>query len=280
MKKIGMMLVVLLLMILVAGCSGSSNEEASVEEATTEESAVEKEPLNLVIACAETTQALVDAVIPVMEEKGYQMTYQMFDNNVNTMVATNDESVDGLFLVHKPFMENFNKANDADLVMMEPHVFAVGMGVFSERYESIENLPEGASVAIMNDAMNMDRGLRVFSDAGYIKLSEDVERATLLDIEENPMGLNFVEMDQTQTVRSLQDMDAVVAFFSHMKNAGKDFDNYIIRDQRPENYPQGVIVKEKNADAQWAKDLVDAFRSEEIRAFADDYYGGLYEYID
>ncbi|SFH65762.1 D-methionine transport system substrate-binding protein [Tindallia magadiensis] len=280
MKKVGIMLVVLLLMTLMAGCSGSSNEEVSVEDAATEESAVEKEPLNLVIACAETTQALVDAVVPVMEEKGYQMTYQMFDNNVNTMVATNDESVDGLFLVHKPFMENFNKANDADLVMLEPHVFAVGMGVFSERYESIEELPEGASIAIMNDAMNMDRGLRIFSDAGYLKLAEDVERVTLLDIEENPKGLNFIEMDQTQTVRSLQDMDAVVAFFSHMKNAGKDFDNYMIRDQSPENYPQGVIVKEKNADAQWAKDLVDAFRSEEIRAFADDYYGGLYEYID
>lgn len=275
MKKILSLLTVFLLVFSLAGCANSQNElETSIEAAS------ESEKVDIVIACAETTQALVDAVVPVMKEKGYNLTYQMFDNNVNTLVATNDESVDGLFLVHKPFMENFNNANQADLIMLEPHVFAVGMGLFSEKYESIEDLPDGASISLMNDAMNMDRALRIFSDAGLIKLKEGTDKATLLDITENPKNFKFVEMDQTQTVRSLQDMDASVAFFSHMKNANKDFKSYLIRDQHPENYPQGVIVKAKNSDAQWAKDLVEAFRSDEIRAFANDYYGGLYEYID
>ncbi|WXR63107.1 DUF169 domain-containing protein [Peptostreptococcaceae bacterium AGR-M142] len=68
-------------------------------------------------------------------------------------------------------------------------------------------------------------------------------------MKENKKNFKFVEMDQTQTVRSLEDMDASVAFFSHMKNANKDFKSYLIRDQYPQNYPQGVIVKDKNKDA-------------------------------
>jgi D-methionine transport system substrate-binding protein len=271
MKKILSLLTVFLLLIFVAGCSNSNGAQ---------EPATENKKVDIVIACAETTQALVDAVVPVMKEKGYNVTYQMFDNNVNTMVATNDESVDALFVVHKPFMENFNNANKADLVMLEPHVFSVGMGLFSEKYEKVEDLPNGASISIMNDAMNMDRALRIFSDAGLIKIKAGIDKVTLLDIEENPKNFKFTEMDQTQTVRSLQDMDAVVAFFSHMKNANKDFKAYLIRDQHPEYYPQGVVVKAKNSDAQWAKDLVESFRSDKVRTFANDHYGGLYEYIE
>lgn len=272
MKKIFLMMLLVLLTVSFVGCSDDASQEDGEK--------VEETKTKITIACAETTQALVDAVVPVMEEKGYDVEYQLFDNNVNTLVATNDESVDSLFLVHKPFMENFNKSNEGDLVMIEPHIFAVGMGLFSEKYDSIEEMPDGASIAIMNDSMNMDRGLRIFSDAGLITIKEDVDKCTLLDIVENPHNFKFVEMDQTQTVRSLQDMDGAIAFFSHMKNADKDFNSYIIRDEHPEYYPQGVIVKDKNKDAKWVKDLVESFRSEEIREFANEYYGGLYEYID
>jgi len=232
------------------------------------------------IACAETTQALVAAVVPVMAKKGYNVTYQIFDNNVNTLFAVNDGSLDALMLVHKPFMKIFNDRNKGDLVMIEPHMFAVGMGLFSERYSSIDNLPEKASIAIMNDSMNMDRGLRILEDAGLISIDPSKKTATLIDISENPKHFKFVEMDQTQTVRSLQDMDAAIAFFSHMKNANKDFNTYLLKDNRTDRYPQGVIVKAENAQAQWAHDLVEAFRSEAIRAFAYEHYGGLYEYFD
>ncbi len=272
MKKMFLMLLLVLLMLSFVGCGAGVSEK--------NEGNVEDEKINITIACAETTQALVDAVVPIMEEKGYHVEYQLFDNNVNTLVATNDGSVDSLFLVHKPFMENFNKSNEGDLVMLEPHIFAVGMGLFSEKYSSIGEMPDGASIAIMNDSMNMDRALRIFSDAKLLTLKEGVDKYTLLDIVENPHNFNFVEMDQTQTVRSLQDMDGAVAFFSHMKNADKDFNSYLIRDQHPENYPQGVIVKVKNKDAKWAEDLVESLRSDEIRKFSDEYYGGLYEYID
>lgn len=234
---------------------------------------------DITIACAETTQALVDAIVPVMAEKGYNVTYKVFDNNVNTLVATNDGSIDSVMLVHKPFMETFNTSNNGDLVMVEPYVFSVGMGLYSEKYKSIEELPNGATIAIINDAMNMDRGLRILRDGGLITLKDNVEKYSLLDIQENPHNFQFKDMDQTQTVRSLTDVDAAIAFFSHMRNADKDFNSYLIRDKNPKNFPQGVVVKAKNSEAKWVSDLVDSFRSEEIQSFAEEHYGGLYEYV-
>jgi D-methionine transport system substrate-binding protein len=269
-KKIAVLLFLSITILTLVACGGNADNSGNANN----------EKTDITIACAETTQAMVEAVVPLMAEKGYNVTYQLFDNNVNTLVATNDGSVDSVFLVHKPFMENFNESNDGDLLMLEPHVFAVGMGLFSEKYNSIDEIPDGASIAIINDSMNMDRGLRILRDGGLITLTDNIEQATLIDITENPHGLQFVEMDQTQTVRSLQDMDGVIAFFSHMKNADKDFNSYLIRDQHPEEYPQGVVVKAENADAPWARDLVEAFRSDEMREFTGDHYGGLYEYID
>lgn len=128
--------------------------------------------------------------------------------------------------------------------------------------------------------MNMDRALRILASGGLITLEEDVEQCSTTDIKENPKELQFMDMDQTQTVRSLEDTDAVVAFFSHMRNAGKDFNTYLLRDSDPNAYPTALVVKEENKDAQWAIDLNNAFLNDDIKAFAEEYYGGLYEYYE
>ena len=268
-KRWGWVLLLCISILVMSGCGGNKAGDAKTAGKKTE----------ITIACAETTQSLVNAVVPVMAEKGYKVTYKVFDNNKNTLVAANDGSVDCVLVVHKPFMESFNKAVNGDLVMLQPYLYTVGMGLYSEKYKSVAEIPDGATIAIMNDAMNMDRGLRILSDAGLISLKDNTDKASVLDIAKNPHNFKFRDMDQTQTVRALADVDASIAFFSHMRNANKDFKAYLIRDRHPEDYPQGVVVKAGNKDAQWAADLVSAFRSEKIRSFAQEYYGGLYEYI-
>jgi len=262
-------------LLIAAGCGGST---AGKDTKNTAPNSAKK--TEITIACAETTQALVAAVVPLMAEKGYKVTYKDFDNNKNTLVATNDGSMDAVMLVHRPFMEMFNKAGGGDLVMLKPYIYTVGMGLYSEKHKKIDQLPEGATIALMNDAMNMDRALRILADAGLITFKDKTDKASLIDIASNPRKLKFRDMDQIQTVRALPDVDASIVFFSHMRNANKDFKSFLARDKHPENYPQGVVVKTKNENEQWAKDLVSAFRSEKVKKFATEHYGGLYEYIN
>ena len=268
-KKIGLAFLLGVSIVAMTGCGGNKPSDPN--------SAAKK--TDITIACAETTQAMVSAIVPVMAEKGYKVTVKLFDNNKNTLVAANDGSVDAVLVVHKPFMESFNQANKGDLVMVKPYLYTVGMGLYSEKYKSIDQIPNGATIAIMNDAMNMDRALRILADAGLVTFKDNTDKASVLDIAKNPRNFKFRDMDQTQTVRSLADVDASVAFFSHMKNANKDFKSYLIRDKHPENYPQGVVVKGKNADAPWVADLVNAFRSEKIQKFTQEHYSGLYETV-
>ena len=156
-KKIALLALTAALVFALSGCGNTATDPG---ESTPEQTGQDtKTEIN--IACVETTQALVDAVVPVMEEKGYTLTYTLFDNNMNTLTATNDGSVDGVFVVHKAFMDSFNQANSADLVMLEPYVYTSGMGLFSEKYDSVDAIPDGATIAIPNDAMNMDRALRI-----------------------------------------------------------------------------------------------------------------------
>lgn len=270
MKLKKLMMVVMIVAMSLALCACSSDSDAG--------NAGDNDKKEVHIACVETTQALVDKVVPLMEAKGYTMDYEVFDNNMNTLTACYDGSVDGVFVVHKPFMESFNQANNGDLVMLQPYVYTSYMGLFSEKYDSIEAIPDGASIAIANDAMNMDRALRILESAGLITLEEGVEQYSVANIKDNPKNLQLMDMDQTQLVRSIADVDGIVAFFSHMQKAGKDFNTYLARDYDPEAYPTALVVKAANEDAQWAKDLNDAFLSDEIKAFAQEYYGGLYEY--
>lgn len=268
-KRFGLVVLLCLSVAAMAGCGGK--KEAPSKTADKKE---------ITIACAETTQDLVAAVVPLMAEKGYKVSYKVFDNNKNTLVAANDGSVDAVMVVHKPFMKSFNEANKGDLVMVQPYLYTVGMGLYSEKYKNVNDLPNGATIALMNDAMNMDRALRILSDGGLITLKENTVKATVLDIAQNPHNFKFKDMDQTQTVRALPDVDASISFFSHMRNANRDFKSYLIRDKQPEKYPQGVVVKAANSEAKWATDLVSAFRDEKIRKFAQEHYGGLYEYIN
>lgn len=258
-KKIGVVLMIMVLCFSLFACGGEDKKEIK-------------------IACVETTQAMVKEAVPALEKQGYTVTYEVFDNNMNTLAACNDGSVDAVFVVHKPFMESFNAGNDADLVMLEPYVYTVSMGLFSEKYDSVDKIPNGATIAIPNDAMNMDRALRILQTGKLITLKEGVEQYSTTDITSNPKNIKITPVDQTQCVRSLQDCDGAVAFFSHMKNAGKDFSKYLVKDGDPTKYPTALVVKADNEDAKWAKDVNAAFLTDEMKEFVKDYYGGLYEY--
>ena len=100
------------------------------------------------------------------------------------------------------------KAMDQDLAMVKPYGMYTGIGLYPEKYNSVDEIPDGSEIAVMNDATNEDVALRILEDAGLIKISDDVELATVADITENSKNLDIIEMEQAQTVTALDDMAA------------------------------------------------------------------------
>ncbi|MEZ9856653.1 MetQ/NlpA family ABC transporter substrate-binding protein, partial [Vibrio breoganii] len=109
---------------------------------------------------------------------------------------------------HQPFLDNFNANHDSQLVSIGRSIL-MRMGVYSNKYTSLDSIPENARIAIPNDPTNGGRGLLLLEDAGLISLKDNAGfNASLNDIVSNPKNIRFVEVDAAQLPRSLDDVDA------------------------------------------------------------------------
>ena len=92
-------------------------------------------------------------------------------DNVQPNSALAAKEVDANFFQHVPYMEQFNSNNDAELVPIVPIYFA-NYGVYAKEYNSMDELPEGAVIAIANDISNIDRSLTLLAQHDVITLQE------------------------------------------------------------------------------------------------------------
>lgn len=248
------------------GCSKESKEES-------------KEKKLIKIGGTEISQVSYNAMKEDYESKGYKTEFVMFDSNPVVLEACNNNEIDIALGQHKKFVESFNKNKKGNLEVVKPYGYYTGIGLYSEKHKKIEDIKDNSSIAIMNDAMNMDIGLKVLQDAGLIKLSKKSEGSyTIADIVENPKNLKIIDMDQAQTVRSLQDMDAALVFFTHMHNAGKDSKSYLIRDKESINCPMGPIAKKENSSEKWATDFASCLRIPKVQNEIEKSFPGVFTF--
>ncbi|WP_101772236.1 MetQ/NlpA family ABC transporter substrate-binding protein [Peptostreptococcus faecalis] len=224
------------------------------------------------------SQVTYEAIKPEYEKLGYTTEFVMFDSNPVVLEACNSGEVDIALGQHKKFVESFNESKGADLDMATPYGYYTGIGLYSEKYKSVDDIPNGSEIAIMNDPMNMGIALRILQDSGLIKLNDKIESPTVADIVENKKNLKIIEMEQAQTVTALKDMAGACIFFTHMSNAGKDPASYLARDKDMINFPMGVIVKKENAESKWTTDFAKLFKEESVKEKVDKKYPGVFEF--
>lgn len=224
------------------------------------------------------SEVTYNAIKEDFEKLGYKTEFVLFDANPVVLEACNSGEVDMALGQHIKFVKSFNENNSGDLDMAKPYGYYTGIGLYSEKFDSIEDIPDNAEIAIMNDAMNMDIALSILQENNLIKLDDKVDTYTVADIVENPKNLKIVDMDQAQTVTALEDMDAACVFFTHMANAGKDPASYIARDSQLINYPMGVIVKEENVESDWAVDFAKGFKNENVQNEINEAFPGVFTF--
>jgi D-methionine transport system substrate-binding protein len=140
------------------------------------------------------------------------------------------------------------------------NTFRSPQGVYSVKYKSLAELPEGAKVAIANDPSNGARGLMILALHGAIKLRDPTNVAsTVADITDNPKKLHFLELDAAQLPRSLQDVDLVSINNNFAVQAGLDPAKDAIARENPDGPWVNILaVHEEDKDKPWVKQLIDA----------------------
>ena len=238
-----------------------------------------KDPQVIKIGVTSVSNITYEAIKDHYEKMGYKTEAIMFDSNPVLLEALASGEIDMSLGQHKFFVNNFSKSKGTEIKVVKPYAYFTGIGLYSDKYKSLEEIPEGATVAIMNDSMNMNVGLQLLQDAGFITLN-DVEAATIADIKENKKNIKIIDMEQQQTVSALKDVDAATIFFTHMSNAGLDPSSYLIRDNVMINYPMGPIVKAENAEADWAVAYAKCFKLEEVQKAIEEKLPGVFEFYE
>ncbi|WP_213810720.1 MetQ/NlpA family ABC transporter substrate-binding protein [Jeotgalicoccus sp. WY2] len=216
---------------------------------------------------------MTDVVEIVAEniEEPYTVKLVEVADNIQYNEVFNDEA-DASFAQHEPFMEQFNEESDADLVAME-EIYNAIVGFYSPVYDSIDELEDGAEVAIPSDPTNEARALMILDEAGIITLADDVTfEASVDDIEENPKDLKFTHVDLLNLSASYEDgIPLVFNYPTYIEPIGLTPEDAVLLEDDDENtFALRVVAREGNADSDKIKALNKAFTSQEVYDFLDE----------
>ena len=220
-----------------------------------------------------------DAFQNKLKDLGYTVKVVEYTDYVQPNEATQDGSLDANFFQHQPFLDDFNKENKGNLVSVAK-VHYEPYGLYAGKTSSLENIKDGATIAVPNDSSNEARALQMLQAGGLITLKEDAGlMATVNDIVENPHNISFKEIESAQTPLVLNDVDFAVINGNYAMQAGLNVqkDALLIEDEKSvgaETYANILVVKEENQDSDKTKALVEAITSDEVKSFMEEKYSG------
>lgn len=228
----------------------------------------------------EPHRAIVDVAVPVLEKEGYKVEITEYNDYVQPNTAVSEGSLDANYFQHLPYLKEQNESKKLGLVSVG-QVHLEPMGLYSKKIKSLDEITDGATIAVPNDASNEARALRLLEANGLIKIAEG-ELVTPKDITENPKNLKFTELEAASIPRALDDADAAVINGNYAIPAGfsPSKDAIVCEDKDSEAakpYANIIAVKEGNENTEKTKALVKALNSPEVKQFIEEKYtdGGV-----
>lgn len=220
-------------------------------------------------------EQIAEVAAKVAKEKGLEVELKSFSDYVlpNTSLAEGD--LDANSYQHEPFLDTFNKDHDTDLVPVGKTILNP-MGVYSEKYKSFDEIPDGATFGLPNDPTNGARALFVLQEAGYITLKEGAGlTASIRDVEENKKNLKFIELEAAQIPKQLSEVDVAAINTNFALEAGiNPKKDSILLESTDSPYVNYIVVRAENENDPTIKKFVEAYQSDEVRKFIEDEFKG------
>ena len=234
----------------------------------------------ITVAASPTPHAeILEASKDLLKEKGYTLEIKEFDDYPQQNVVVVEGEFDANYFQHQPYLDNFNEEKGSDLVSAAK-IHYEPLGIYPGASEDLENIKDGAKIAVPNDATNEARALLLLEENGIITLKEDAGlNATKKDVEENPHNIEIVELDAAQIARVVEELDFVVLNGNYALDAGFNVQTDAIAKEEADSeaaqtYANIIAVKKENKDSEKIKALVEVLQSEEIGKFITDTYEG------
>lgn len=222
---------------------------------------------------------VVEAAAKEAQSHGLKVNVKEFSDYLTPDQALADGSLDLAVYQHEPFMQNFNKQHNTNLVAIGKAIL-MRMGIYSNKFADVKDIRDGSVITIPNDPTNEGRALQLLEQAGLIKLKEGVGmKATPADVVENPKNLQFKELEAAQLPRTLDDVAASVITMNYVMSAGISPKDQGIFFEKRDN-PLAVMIiaaRDKDKDKPEYKQFVKYYQSESVKKFIEEKYNGTIE---
>lgn len=263
----------------LVACGGGQKEEAPAEKETATQADAKAEDTVITIGATPTPhEEILVAMEDAFKAEGYTLKVVPFSDYVQPNNALADKQLDANFFQHKPYLDDFVTENKVDLVSAGT-VHYEPMGIFAGKTDNLDNLTEGAKVGVPNDPTNEARALLLLQESGLITLKADAGlRATIQDIEENPLKLDIVELEAAQVPRSLGDLDIAVINGNYALLAGLKIGDAMAVEAKDslaaQTYANIIAVRAGEEDSPKTQVLIKVLNSDECKAFIEKNYEG------
>ncbi|MEJ8303769.1 MetQ/NlpA family ABC transporter substrate-binding protein [Saccharibacillus sacchari] len=281
MKKWTFAVLTMALVLLLAACGNNSSTSntattGSTDTGTTETTETTTEPVTLKVGASPTPHAeILEHVKPELEKEGVNLEIVEFTDYILPNTQLNEKELDANFFQHQPYLDDQNSKLGTDLVGVAK-IHVEPFGAYSQKIKSVDELQDGAKVAIPNDPTNGGRALLLLEKQGLIKLKADAGiTATVSDIEENPKNLEFIEIEAAALPRQLSEVDLALINTNYALEAGlvPTKDALFIEDA-DSPYANLLVTRQDNKDSDAIKKLVAALTSEDTKKFIEEKYEG------
>ena len=219
---------------------------------------------------AETDQA---------KKAGLKIEVEELNGGVPLNQAVAEGSVDANAFQSIGYLHGFNASNSSKLTPIGT-TYIEPMGLYSKKVKALNDLANGAKIAIPDNPYNTTRALRLLETAGLIKLSADFKEGTGTpsDIVENKKNFEFLLIDDTTSVRVLDDADLIAIGNTIALEGGlnvlKDALFYEKADESTITSINVIVVKSGNESNDDYKKLVDLYHDADVQKFISDKFQG------
>lgn len=257
----------------------AESEAASTSEAASEET-TDLAGTTLKVAASPTPHAeILNAAKDILAEQGITLEVVEFSDYVQPNLVTESGEVDANYFQHTPYLESFNEENGTHLVSVGA-IHYEPFGIYPGKSNDLENIADGATIAVPNDTTNEARALQLLAAQGIITVRDGAGlTATVNDIEENPHNVKIEEIEAAQLPRTVADVDFAVINGNYALAAGFSVKNDALAtedasSEAAQTYANILAVKEGRENDPAIQALYAALTSDKVKDYINSTYDG------
>ncbi|MBS4537447.1 MetQ/NlpA family ABC transporter substrate-binding protein [Clostridium sp. D2Q-11] len=218
---------------------------------------------------------ILEIVKDNLAEEGITLEIIEFTDYVKPNLALSEGEIDANFFQHVPYLENFNKNNNTDIVSLG-QIHLEPLGIYSNTIKEIKDLKKESSIAIPNDPTNGGRALMLLEKNGLIKLDKNAGLlATEKDVTHNPKNLQFKALEAAQIPRSLDDVDLAIINGNYALEANlTPTEDALIIEEKDSPYANIIAIRKADENKENLKLLLKVLQSKEVEEFIAKKYNG------